>query len=59
MKKIRCLIGIHMWEHPNHPFNQDQPDATRRECLGCNKEQHWDYDYAREKGIIVWRDIKG
>ncbi len=46
-----CKIGIHKWKYiPN--LHGGKP--MHRICAHCQKAQMWNYDKAREYGIIEW-----
>lgn len=51
-----CKFGIHRWHYiPNDHGGK----PMRRVCLYCNKRQAWNYDLAREHGVIQWDNCNG
>lgn len=51
MSKQLCFIGWHSWEYIENHYG-GRP--INRRCRCCGKWQMWDYDNARQHGIINW-----
>lgn len=53
-RRLLCALGFHAWryipnDHGGRPMN--------RICANCSLRQGWDYDAARTRGLIIWRDV--
>jgi len=49
--RVLCVLGFHKWSYIP---NQHGGKPMVRVCVRCGNKQVWDYDTAREHGVIAW-----
>lgn len=54
--RLLCAIGLHRWEYEHDKEHGGKP--VFRHCARCGKRQHWNYDAARTRGVIIWEDAE-